>query len=147
MDLLENVSPSSMALHESAPVKYLHLSDRSIAFRHVEGKSPTLIYVGGFLSTMEIHKATIIEQYAKVHGRASIRYDQASTGLSTGIPRESATNETWIADCLALMEKVAQNGPVVLIGSSNGAQICAYIAKVRRGQVKGIVMIGCVSLL
>ena len=77
MNLLELVTPASMALHEPPLVKYLHLSDRSIAYRHLEGKSPTLIYVGGFLSTMEIHKATIIEQYAKVHGRASIRYDQA----------------------------------------------------------------------
>ena len=76
MELLEPVTPASMALHEPPLVKYLHLSDRSIAYRHLEGKSPTLIYVGGFLSTMEIHKATIIEQYAKVHGRASIRYDQ-----------------------------------------------------------------------
>ena len=76
MDLLRDVSVSSMAEHVPPPVKYLHLSDRSIAYRHLEGKSPTLIYVGGFLSTMEIHKATIIEQYAKVHGRASIRYDQ-----------------------------------------------------------------------
>ena len=76
MDLLQSVTPASMALHEPPLVKYLHLSDRSIAYRHLEGKSPTLIYVGGFLSTMEIHKATIIEQYAKVHGRASIRYDQ-----------------------------------------------------------------------
>ena len=77
MDLLESVTPGSMALHEPPLVKYLHLSDRSIAYRHLEGRSPTLVYVGGFLSTMEIHKATIIEQYAKVHGRASIRYDQA----------------------------------------------------------------------
>ena len=93
MDLLQDVTPSLMALHEPPPVQYLHLSDRSIAFRHLEGRSPTLIYVGGFLSTMEIHKAAIIEQYAKVHGRASIRYDQASTGLSTGIRRQDATTE------------------------------------------------------
>ena len=76
MELLEPVTPASMALHEPPLVKYLHLSDRSIAYRHLEGRSPTLIYVGGFLSTMEIHKATLIDQYAKVHGRASIRYDQ-----------------------------------------------------------------------
>ena len=76
---LVEVTPTRLSSHNAMvpPVKYLHLSDRSIAYRHLEGRSPTLIYVGGFLSTMEIHKATIIEQYAKVHGRASIRYDQA----------------------------------------------------------------------
>ena len=87
-----------MAEHVPPPVKYLHLSDRSIAYRHCEGRSPTLIYVPGFLSTMEIHKAAIVEQYAKVQGRASIRYDQASVGLSTGIERTHAHNETWIRD-------------------------------------------------
>lgn len=85
--LLEELTPDKLALHESPAVKYLQLSDRTIAYRHVEGKSPTLIYVGGFLSTMEIHKATAVEHYAKAHGRASIRYDQASVGLSTGIDR------------------------------------------------------------
>ena len=84
MNFLQDVTPSTMALHEATPVKYLHLSDRTIAYRQLEGKSPTLIYVGGFLSTMEIYKATVIEQYAKVQGRASIRYDQASVGLSSG---------------------------------------------------------------
>ena len=98
MDLLRDVSVSSMAEHVPPPVKYLHLSDRSIAYRHCEGRSPTLIYVPGFLSTMEIHKAAIVEQYAKVQGRASIRYDQASVGLSTGIERTHAHNETWIRD-------------------------------------------------
>ena len=98
MDLLRDVSVSSMAEHVPPPVKYLHLTDRSIAYRHCEGRSPTLIYVPGFLSTMEIHKAAIVEQYAKVQGRASIRYDQASVGLSTGIERTHAHNETWIRE-------------------------------------------------
>jgi len=144
MELLEPVTPASMALHEPPLVKYLHLSDRSIAYRHLEGRSPTLIYVGGFLSTMEIHKATIIEQYAKVHGRASIRYDQASVGLSTGIHRRDATasNEPWIQDLMAIMDILADKGPAILIASSNGAQICCHVAKVRPQQVKGLVLIG-----
>lgn len=110
MDLLRDVSVSSMAEHVPPPVKYLHLTDRSIAYRHCEGRSPTLIYVPGFLSTMEIHKAAIVEQYAKVQGRASIRYDQASVGLSQGITRENAYNEIWVQDCLAMMDIVAAKG-------------------------------------
>ena len=98
MDLLRDVSVSSMGEHVAPPVKYLHLSDRTIAYRHCQGRSPTLIYVPGFLSTMEIHKAAIVEQYAKVQGRASIRYDQASVGLSTGIQRTHADNEQWIRE-------------------------------------------------
>ena len=110
MENLWEVTPSNMALHEPPPIKYLHLSDRKIAFRHLQGKSPTIIYVGGFLSTMEIHKAVVLEQYAKKCGRAFIRYDQASCGLSTGIERKYATNETWIQDAIAMMDNVAQKG-------------------------------------
>ena len=43
-----------------------------------------------------------------------------------------------------MMDLVAK-GPVVLIASSNGAQICGYIAKIRQEQVKGLVLIGCVN--
>ena len=47
-------------------------------------------------------------------------------------------------DALHMMDDVAK-GPVVLIASSNGAQICGYIAKIRPEQVKGLVLIGCVN--
>ena len=142
MDLLKEVSPDFMKKHEPPPVKYLHLNDRVIAYRYLEGKGPTLIYVGGFLSSMEIHKATAIEQYAKNHGRASIRYDQASVGLSSGIDRKDAYNSVWVQDCLAMMDLVLAKRPVILIASSNGAQISAHIAKTRPDQVKGLVLIG-----
>ena len=114
METLDEVTPTRLASHKAPPVEYLHLSDRTIAYRHLEGKCPTLIYVGGFLSTMEIHKATTIEQYAKVQGRASIRYDQASVGLSQGITRENAYNEIWVQDCLAMMDIVAAKGEEIL---------------------------------
>ena len=48
-------------------------------------------------------------------------------------------------DALHMMDDVANKGPVVLIASSNGAQICGYIAKIRPEQVKGLVLIGCVN--
>ena len=93
-DMEDLLSLVTLECSPASPVKYLHLSDRVIAYRHLEGISPTLVYVGGFLSTMEtFHKAALIEQYAKVQGRASIRYDQASVGLSTGVDRKDATNE------------------------------------------------------
>ena len=63
---------------------------------------------------MEIHKATAIEQYAKVHGRASIRYDQASVGLSYGLDRKDAYNVTWVQDCLAMMDVVAAKGNIIV---------------------------------
>ena len=40
-----------------------------------------------------------------------------------------------------MMDHVAK-GPVVLIASSNGGQICGYIARTRPEQVKGLILIG-----
>jgi pimeloyl-ACP methyl ester carboxylesterase len=91
---------------------------------------------------MEIHKATALEQYAQEHGQASIRYDQSSVGLSEGVDRTEANNDVWIRDTLAMMDIVADKEPVVLVSSSNGGQVSAYIAKIRTEQVKGLLMIG-----
>ena len=74
--------------------------------------------------------------------------DQASVGLSTGIHRRDATasNEPWIQDLMAIMDILADKGPAILIASSNGAQICCHVAKVRPQQVKGLVLIGEICL-
>ena len=63
-----------------------------------------------------------------------------------GIDRKEANNATWVQDALAMMDVVAQKGPVVLIASSNGGQICGHIAKTRPQQVKGLILIGFVNL-
>jgi hypothetical protein len=47
-----------MSLHVAPAVEFVELSspNRRLAYRHLAGKSPTLLYVPGFLSTMEIYK-------------------------------------------------------------------------------------------
>ena len=40
------------------------------------------------------------------------------------------------------MDILADKGPVILIASSNGAQICCHVAQVRPDQVKGMLFIG-----
>ena len=47
---------------------------------------------------------------------------------------------------MAIMDILADKGPAILIASSNGAQICCHVAKVRPQQVKGLVLIGEVYL-
>jgi hypothetical protein len=83
------VTPDTMRLHEAPPVQYLDISpDRRVAYRHVRGvvggKGPTIMYIPGTMSTMEIHKAKAMEQYAKENGLASLRYDMEGLGRSTG---------------------------------------------------------------
>jgi hypothetical protein len=55
---LDVVTPEQMSLHVSTNVQFVDLSspNRRLAYKHLKGKTPTLLYVPGFLSTMEIYK-------------------------------------------------------------------------------------------
>ncbi len=142
-DLLENVTKENMAKHEPPEIQYLKLKDRTLAYRHLQGASPTIVYVGGFLSSMNIHKAVIVEQFAKKRGLASVRYDQSSVGLSTGVKAEDATMETWTGDLVAILDNVAEGQPVLIVASSMGCIVSSYVAAVLRPeQVLGMILIG-----
>ena len=62
---LDIVTPEKMKLHVAPDVQFIELSypKRRLAYRHLPGKSPTLLYVPGFLSTMEIYKVNSIKIY------------------------------------------------------------------------------------
>ena len=59
-------------------------SGRSVAFRHLPGASPALLYVPGYLSRMSIRKAVAMEELARARGLAAVRYDMGGTGKSDG---------------------------------------------------------------
>ena len=45
-------------------------------------------------------------------------------------------------DALAMVDLVAQPGPIILVASSNGGWISTYIATVRPDRIAGLVLIG-----
>ena len=45
-------------------------------------------------------------------------------------------------DALAMVDLVAQPGPVILVASSNGGWISTYLATVRPDKIAGLVLIG-----
>lgn len=86
-NILDKASEGLEAVEEAVPVQYLDLApNRRIAYRKYEGyRQPTILYVPGFFSTMNLRKITVIEDFARAQGYSNVRYDQECTGLSTGM--------------------------------------------------------------
>jgi len=122
------------------PVQFYDLAPgRRIAYRHFVGtKEPTIVYIPGFFSSMELRKIIVLEQYARGCGYSFIRYDQECTGQSTG-SQETIEFEHWLEDALAIVDHHAK-GPIILVASSLGAWISTLITQKKTRKNKGNVM-------
>jgi len=123
------------------PVQYHNITPtRRIAYRHHIGhREPTLMYVPGFFSDMEISKAVLIEKYARANGLGSLRYDQECTGQSSG-EQTTIEFEHWLEDAnIMLTEHV--KGPVVLIASSLGCWISTILTLRYPDRIKGLLFL------
>jgi len=110
----------------------------TLAFRHVEGSGPTVIWIGGFRSDMEGTKALALDAAARARGWDYVRYDHFAHGRSSGDWRE-ATIGRWREDALCMIDSL--EGPVVLVGSSMGGWIALLGALARPDRMAGLVLI------
>jgi pimeloyl-ACP methyl ester carboxylesterase len=109
-----------------------------LACRHRKGRGPTLVFLPGYRSDMEGGKATALDAWAEAQGRAMLRFDYAGCGLSGG-DFETQTLHGWRGDVLAMIDEVAGEGPVVLVGSSMGGWLMLLAALARPDRVAGLV--------
>ena len=122
------------------PPDLLYLETRAgrrLAYRHRQGRGPTLLFLPGYMSDMDGSKATALDAWAEAQGRAMLRFDYAGCGLSDG-DFEAQSLADWRDDVLAMIDQVAQ-GPVVLVGSSMGGWLMLLAALARPNRVKGLV--------
>ena len=116
-------------------------SRRKIAFRERAGRGPCVVWLGGFRSDMASTKAERLDDWAKRHGRAYLRFDYSGHGLSAG-RFEDGTISLWLEDSLAM---IGRAGPCpVVVGSSMGAWLALLAARTLReaGQpLGGLVLI------
>lgn len=110
----------------------------TLAFRHVPGHGPTVLWVGGFRSDMEGTKALALDAAARAQGWDFVRYDHFAHGVSSG-DWERATIGRWRQDAIALVDHLS--GPVLPVGSSMGGWIALLLAQARPERVRGLVLI------
>lgn len=108
-----------------------------LAYKHRPGRTPTLIFLPGYMSDMEGTKATALDAWAAAREQAMLRFDYAGCGASGG-DFEAQTLHGWRDDVLAMIDQVAQ-GPVVLAGSSMGGWLMLHAALARPDRVVGLI--------
>lgn len=108
-----------------------------LAYRHVQGREPTLIFLPGYKSDMQGGKAQALAAWAAEQGLAMLRLDYSGCGESDGA-FEDGTLDIWRDDVLAVIA-AANVGPLILIGSSMGGWLMLLVAEALGDQVTAMV--------
>ncbi len=109
----------------------------SIAYHRLPGKSPGVLFLGGFMSDMTGSKALALEAFCRTRGQAFLRFDYRGHGASSG-KFEEGTIGLWAEDALAALDRLTE-GPQVLVGSSMGGWVALLVARQRPERVKALV--------
>ncbi|MGC1487507.1 MAG: alpha/beta hydrolase [Albidovulum sp.] len=112
---------------------------RRIAYDLTPGKGPGVVFLGGFLSDKEGTKALALEDWARRHGRAFLRFDYSGHGQSSGVFREGSLGD-WFEDARAAILTLTE-GPQILVGSSMGGWIALLLARAHPEKLAGLVTI------
>ena len=136
MTVFEKARPMNDAITQ--PPKYYTRADSvRLAFRHIKGRGPAIVFLPGYMSDMNGGKALAIAAWAAANGRAMLRLDYAGCGESEGNFAD-ATFEIWRDDVVAIIQQIAA-GPVILVGSSMGGWLMLMVALILKNDVKALV--------
>ena len=108
-----------------------------LAYRHLQGDGPTIIFLPGYMSDMQGGKAQALAAWAHAEGRAMLRLDYSGCGESEGA-FEDGTLDIWRDDVLAIIRHVV-TGPIMLVGSSMGGWLMLLIARALNERVAFLV--------
>ena len=112
----------------------------TLAWRRLDGRGPTVVWLGGFRSDMTGTKAQALADWAADSGRGYLRFDYLGHGESSGDFRSKGTITRWREDALAVLDDLVE-GPAVLVGSSMGGWIACLAAMARPQRVASMVLI------
>ena len=110
---------------------------RRIAFRHIGGEGPAIVFLPGYISDMTGAKATALAGWCAANGRECLLLDYSGCGESSG-QFAHGTLTRWRDEVLALIEAYVA-GPVVLVGSSMGGWLMLLVADRLGDRVDGLV--------
>jgi pimeloyl-ACP methyl ester carboxylesterase len=117
---------------------FLDLPDgRRIAHHRSPGRSPGVVFLGGFRSDMTGTKAVYLEDWARAQGRAFLRLDYTGHGASSGDFLEGCIGD-WARDARDALDRLTE-GPQVLVGSSMGGWIALRLARSAPERIAGLV--------
>jgi pimeloyl-ACP methyl ester carboxylesterase len=115
-----------------------------IAVRHLAGREPGIVWLGGFVSNMLGTKAETLNEWAGANGRAFLRHDYSGHGESGGAFADGTISK-WLGESLAVFRRFS-HGRQVLVGSSMGAWIALRMIEELRKSGEGERVAGLVLL-
>jgi pimeloyl-ACP methyl ester carboxylesterase len=127
--------PSGELLHK--PGILARADGATIAYHRLDGKSPGIVFLGGFRSDMTGSKAMALEAFCRARGQAFLRFDYFAHGASSGEFAE-ATIGRWRDDALAVLDTLTA-GPQILVGSSIGGWLMLLAALARPARIAALV--------
>lgn len=110
---------------------------RRIAYRHIAGEGPAIVFLPGYMSDMAGGKATALIDWAREAGRECLLLDYSGCGESDG-DFADGTLSIWRDEVVALV-KARTEGSVVLVGSSMGGWLMLLVAESLVPRVAGLV--------
>ncbi len=122
---------------DDAPAFFAMPDGRRIAFRHLTGQEPTLVFLPGYKSDMTGSKATALYDWARQQGRGCLLLDYSGCGHSAG-DFADGTLTRWRDEVAALIEARCE-GSVVLIGSSMGGWLMLLVAEALGERIAGMI--------
>lgn len=120
------------------------LADRAIAYDHLKGLGPCVVFCSGFNSNRRGNKARALEEFCRIRGLEYVRFDYAGHGDSGGDFADSNIS-TWLNDTLAIIDRVATSQKVLLVGSSMGGWLALNAALQRPDRIAGLVLLACAA--
>ena len=111
-----------------------------LAYEFLEGKGPVVMFCPGYASDMAGTKALALEAWCRARGRAMLRFDYAGHGKSGGVFIENGIGD-WAADAAFVLEQVAPERDVVLVGSSMGGWISLLLGPKLVDRLQGMVLL------
>ena len=135
--MTDETTPDETTPAESAPERLPRDGGATIAYRASPGKSPGVVFLGGYRSDMSGSKALALEAWCRARGRAFLRFDYFGHGESSG-DFSQGTIGRWSEDAAAVLDALTA-GPQVLVGSSMGGWIMLLLALARPDRVAGLV--------
>jgi len=117
--------------------RFLQCSDgATLAYHHLPGSEPGVLFCAGFNSNMQGVKALALEAWCREEGRQYTRFDYYGHGESGGTLVQGSIGR-WRDDAIAVLDRVT-SGPQLLVGSSMGGWIMLLAALARPDRVHGL---------
>ncbi len=109
----------------------------SLAWAHLPGVAPTVVFLPGFKSDMNGSKALAVRDFCAGIGQSMLRLDYSGHGESGGAFTDGTIGQ-WAEDALRVIAHRVK-GPIILIGSSMGGWIALLLMRTLGDRVTGFI--------